>query len=244
MNESANILNNMPEFTKIGSFGFFFWAILIGIFLSVFINMGPSFITLLQTSIHRGFRSAFWFVLGVFLNDVMIIALCILTSIEVVMRSHQEFSLFIIAAGIILFLFGLFTFFRKVKNDEALQAEENKRVAETDKVLKEKQDTPSWIIFFGKGFLINILNPFVWFFWFSSVAIVAANMGGNKITTMVFFAIIMGTSLGLELLKAWGAASLKRFFNAKRIRIMNKIVGVVLMLFGLYFIVIRGILNF
>jgi hypothetical protein len=47
----------------------------------------------------------------------------------------------------------------------------------------------------------------------------------------------------MELLKAWGAAKLKVFFNAERTTLMNKIAGVLLMLCGAYFIIFRGIVN-
>ena len=242
MNESTEFLQRLPEFSKVGSFSFLFWAILMGIFMSVVINMGPAFITLVQTSLHRGFKSAAWFSLGVLLNDAVIILLCVLTSVQVVLTSHDEFQLFIIGAGIILFLFGLFTYIRKVKDEEEVMKEVDEKEKETQEILDKKKDTPSWIIFFGKGFAMNILNPFVWFFWFSAVAVVAGNMGGNKVNTLIFFAILLGTCFAVELLKAWGAASLKRFFNANRIRILNKVVGIALMLFGLYFIVFKGIL--
>ena len=109
--------------------------------------------------------------------------------------------------------------------------------------MKNQNDKPSWFVFLGKGFVLNILNPFVWLFWFSAVAIVAGNMGGNKLSTIVFFGIILGTTFLLELLKAWGAAKLKRFFNAERTTLMNKIAGVLLMLCGAYFIVFRGIVH-
>ena len=98
-------------------------------------------------------------------------------------------------------------------------------------------------MFLAKGFVLNILNPFVWIFWFSAVAIVAGNMGGNKVSTIVFFTIILGTTLFLELLKAWGAAKLKKFLDAERTVLMNKIAGILLMLCGAYFIIFRGILN-
>ena len=98
-------------------------------------------------------------------------------------------------------------------------------------------------MFLGKGFALNILNPFVWIFWFSSVAIVAGNMGGNKLSTLVFFGVILGTTLTLELLKAWSAARLKRFLNPKRTVLMNRLAGVLLMLCGVYFIIVNGILK-
>lgn len=233
------IFDRMPEFSRIGSFPFLMWAILIGVFLSVVVNMGPAFITLVQTSLHRGFRSAAWFALGVILNDALIVSLCILTSVQVVLSENSKIdpALFCIGAGIILVLFGIFTFRKKVKTIEQADAEGN------NSTLMVKDAKPAWYVFLGKGFALNILNPFVWIFWFSSVAITAGNMGGDKVSTLVFFAIILGTTLTVELLKAWGAARLKKFFNAKRTIMLNRITGVLLMLFGAYFIMFEGILK-
>ena len=237
METSPVIFDRMPEFSRIGSFSFLFWAIVIGLFLSVVVNMGPAFITLVQTSLHRGFKSAAWFATGVILNDAMVIVLCILTSVQVVMKSSLEAALACIGAGIILLLFGIFTFRRKVKErDEFIEKK-------SEEIMKPSDDKPEWFVFLGKGFILNILNPFVWLFWFTAVAMVAGNMGGNKLSTIVFFAIILGTTLAMELLKAWGAAKLKVFFNAERTTIMNKVAGILLMLCGAYFIIFRGIVN-
>lgn len=238
MENTPQIFDRMPEFSRIGSFSFLMWAIMIGLFLSVFVNMGPAFITLVQTSLHRGFRSAAWFAVGVILNDAMIISLCIMTSVQVVMRSPSEAALASIGAGVILVLFGIFTYRRKVKAPE-----ENFLEQRTNEIVKERDDKPSWFVFFGKGFVLNILNPFVWIFWFSAVAMVAGNMGGNKISTLVFFAIIMGTTLALEILKAWGAAQLKQFFTPDRTIIMNRVAGMLLIVFGTYFIIFRGVVH-
>ncbi len=234
------IFDKMPEFSRIGSFSFLFWAISIGFFLSIVVNMGPAFITLVQTSLHRGFRSAAWFATGVILNDAMVISICVLASVQVVMKSSKEAALACIGAGIVLLLFGIFTYKKKVKEREERDAYIEKR---TNEMLKKQEDKPAWFVFLAKGFVLNILNPFVWIFWFSAVAIVAGNMGGNKVSTIVFFTIILGTTLFLELLKAWGAAKLKKFLDAERTVLMNKIAGILLMLCGAYFIIFRGILN-
>lgn len=237
MENAPDIFDKMPEFSRIGSFSFLLWAILIGLFLAVIVNMGPAFITLVQTSLHRGARSAAWFAIGVILNDAMVIFLCILTSVQVVMRSQFEASLACIGAGIILLLFGIFTYRRKVKGREEMIEKRSQEI------MKNASDKPAWFVFLGKGFVLNILNPFVWIFWFSAVAMVAGNMGGNKLSTIVFFAIVLGTTLAVELLKAWGASRLKKFLNPDRTALMNKIAGVLLMLCGAYFIIFRGIVN-
>jgi threonine/homoserine/homoserine lactone efflux protein len=258
MGNEMQLFDRMPEISRIGSFPFLMWAILIGVFLSVVVNMGPAFITLLQTSLHRGFRSAAWFAFGVILNDTMVVLLCILTSVQVTMKDTKiDPALFCIGAGVILVLFGVFTFRKKVRALDTVNQDSKSVVIKNSKKAKSmdslddeektvvvKNDVkPAWYVFLGKGFALNILNPFVWIFWFSSVAIVAGNMGGNKTSTLVFFAIILGTTLTLELLKAWGAARLKRFLNPKRTMLMNRIAGVLLMLCGAYFIIIEGVLK-
>ena len=237
MENSIEIFDKMPEFSRIGSFSFLLWAILISLFLTIIVNMGPSFIVLIQTSLHRGFRSAAWFVTGVLLNDALIVMLCILSSVQVVMRSSREAALACIGAGIIILLFGIFTYRRKVKDREDMIAKRS------NEIMKDQNKKPAWFVFFGKGFVFNILNPFVWLFWFSAVAIVAGNMGGKKLSAIVFFGIILGSTYFFELLKAWGAAKLKKFLNAKRTELINKITGVMLVLIGTYFIVFRGIVH-
>ena len=237
MENTSGIFEKLPEFSRIWSFSFVIWAVVIGLFLSLIVNMGPAFITLVQTSLHRGFKSAAWFISGVVLNDAMIISLYILTSVQVVMRSELEVTLFSIGAGIILVLFGVFTFRRKAEDKESLI---EKR---TNEIMEKKDDKPSWLLMLGKGFVINLLNPFVWIFWFSAVAVVAGSMGGNKVNTIVFFALILGTTLMCELLKAWGAAKLKVFFNPQRTTIMNRCAGILLVVCGIYFIVLKGVVN-
>lgn len=224
---------------------FIFDAIVLGLTLSIVFGFGPAFITLIQTSIHRGFRSAAWFSFGVFLNDLLMVSLCVLTSIQVVAEGDKEMFFFSLGAGIILILFGIFTYTRKVKEDnfKGIKERTDEIIDENKERFKKDDDTPKWFVFVGKGFVLNILNPFVWIFWFSTVAVTAGTMGGNKLKLMIFFGIVLATCLGCDILKAKGASFLKRFFNAKRIRIMNNVIGVGLVLFGLYFIV-SGLIKF
>ena len=226
-------------------FRFVFDAIVFGLTLAVVFGFGPAFITLLQTSIHRGFRSAAWFAVGVFLNDILMVALCVLTSIQVVANNERELFYFSLGAGLILILFGIFTYNKKVKEDnfKSIKERTDEIIDENREVFKNEDDTPRWFVFLGKGFVLNILNPFVWIFWFSTVAVTAGTLDGNKLKVLLFFAIVLATSFGCDLLKAKGASFLKKFFNAKRIRIMNKIIGWGLVLFGLYFIV-SGLIKF
>ena len=144
-----------------------------------------------------------------------------------------------------MILFGIFTYTKKVREDnyKGIKERTDEIIDENREKFKKADDTPKWFVYLGKGFVLNILNPFIWIFWFSTVAITSGNMDGNKPKTLLFFAIMIGTCFLCDLLKARLASFLKRFFNAKRIRIMNIIIGAGLVLFGLYFI-IRGFVEF
>lgn len=241
----VNLFGRMPE-THVGSFDFLFWAVLFGVLLSLVVSVGPALITLVQTSLHYGFKSAAWFATGVILNDTMIVAICILTTVLTNLQSKFNFDnpVFSICAGVVFILFGVFTFTRKAKEKRKLTEEK------LDILVEVSEDKPFWLVFLGKGFALNVLNPGVWFFWFTAVAVVSGNLRGyeagstmNTISIILFFAIMLATTLATELLKAWGAAKLKVFFNPKRTTMMNRIAGILLVLFGLYFIILKGIVN-
>ena len=104
---------------------FIFDAVILGLTLAFVFGFGAAFVTLIQTSIQHGFKQAAWFALGVNLNDVVMVCLCVMTSIQVVANGNHEMFLFSLGAGIILILFGVFTYNRKVK-------EENYRVYGAD----------------------------------------------------------------------------------------------------------------
>lgn len=211
-------------------------AVAFGLTLAIVFGFGPVFFTLLQTSIDRGFRQAAWLALGVMINDLMLVSLCVLTSVQVVVENDQEMLLFSIGAGIVLILVGLYTFMKG--KGRVVPAKGGDAVP-----VPEVKDPSRGIVYIGKGFVLNVLNPFVWIFWFSAVAVTAGNFDGDKTKTMLFFAVTLLTSFSCDLLKAKGATFFKRFFDDRRISILNKAIGAALMVFGLYFI-IRGVVKF
>ncbi|MBU2558717.1 MAG: LysE family transporter [Bacteroidetes bacterium] len=204
----------------------FFEGILLGLTLATFFGFGPAFFALIQTSIHRGFGPAALLALGIFLNDVLMVVLCLMGAIQIVTAPSNYFW-FGISSGIILIIFGLVTFSRKV--------EEQKEIPEDDSIeLPVKVSGPRWFTYIAKGFFMNIVNPFVWIFWVGVVVGISARMGGEEAKLTTFFSGTLITVLAGDLLKAYGAYAVKGFFTAKMIQRLNKIAGVGLMLFGIY----------
>lgn len=222
----------------------FFDAVVFGLTLALVFGFGPVFFTLLQTSIDRGFRSAAWMALGVLCCDIVIVSLCVLTSIRLVADNDREMFLFSLGTGIILILFGLYTYFKRGGDDAYKQMQDRMKAMEASGgKMPDPEKVPSWFVFFGKGFFLNILNPFVLLFWLSAVAVVSGNFEGDKAQTLLFFAVTLATSFGCDLLKAKAASFLQRFFNPRRLQILNRAIGIGLVVFGVVFIV-RGFVKF
>ena len=203
-------------------------GIFLGLTLAIFFGFGPALFALLQTSMHRGFLSGVWLAVGIFLSDLALVALCFMGAIQIISKPENNLA-FAIISGIILIVFGIVTYTRKVyisKEDEELEIKK-----------------PGLITFVLKGFFLNFTNPFVWVFWMGVVVGFTANFGGNVRSTYLFFSAALLTVLITDVLKSFAAYKIKRFLTQKTMLLINRIAGIGLMLFGL-FLIIRGLLTF
>lgn len=212
----------------------FLEGVIIGLTLALIMGFGPSFFTLIQTSINRGFKSAMLLDIGIILNDIMIVALMMMTNVQFNIKSEKGLMYAGISAGIILIIFGIYTYTLSPKRVISISENNNNSI---DKMNEKFNDDPKWYVYVTKGFLINVFNPFVWIFWITCVATASSSYGGNKDSLMTFFLGIFLTALFFDILKALGAYSLKKFFTEKMLKILNKITGIALILSAIYIIV-------
>lgn len=212
----------------------FIEGVIIGLTLALIMGFGPSFFTLIQTSINRGFKSAMLLDLGIVLNDIMIVALMMMTNVQFNIKGERGLIYAGISAGIILIIFGVYTYTLSPKKIIHISENNNSSIER----LNEKFDVaPKWYVYITKGFLINVFNPFVWIFWVTCVATASSTYNGNKNSLIVFFIGIFSTALFFDILKALGAYSLKRFFTEKMLKTLNKVTGIALILSALYIII-------
>jgi len=197
-------------------------GMILGFTLAIFFGFGPALFALIQTSIHRGLWSGFLLAFGIFLSDVALVALCFLGAINI-MTKPENHLVFGIISGIILILFGYFTFRKKVE------------LANPDS--EDEANKPGPITYVLKGFFLNIANPFVWIFWMGIVVGITANYEGQVQDVILFFASSLLTVLATDLLKCFGSYKIKRFLTVKLIQWVNRIAGIGLALFGVYLIV-------
>lgn len=211
----------------------FFEGMLLGLTLATFFGFGPAFFALVQTSIHRGFKSAALLAFGIFLNDLLMVVLCLMGSIQIVTEPSNYFW-FGITAGVVLVIFGLVTYSRKVAEQKDSDNDSDDENDNNNLPIVVKG--PPWITYIAKGFFMNIVNPFVWIFWVGVVVGISARLGGDEHELTSFFSGTLIVVLLSDLLKAYAAYSLKKFLTAHMIRLFNKIAGAGLILFGIYLI--------
>ena len=85
-----------------------------------------------------------------------------------------------------------------------------------------------------KGFIFNIANPTTWMFWLIPIG-VASSYPSTRYQ-IIFLASILATTLSMDLLKCAISNELKKFMTDRVITYMNRIIGVILILFGIYLI--------
>jgi threonine/homoserine/homoserine lactone efflux protein len=178
--------------------------------------------TLLQTSIHRGVKSAIFLAFGIFLSDVFVVYLAFMGALQLI-NQRNNYIIAGIVGGLILIGFGLYTFYHKIHIDENNKAVEVRVAGPLTYILK--------------GFFLNIMNPFVWFFWISAMVGVSATYGDDKHGIMIFFIGTLATVFGSDVLKVFIASKIKAHLKANILVRVNHFVGILLVGFGIFLII-------
>jgi len=199
-------------------------AILIGFFLAFMI--GPVFFMLIQTSVLKGFRAAFIFDIGVILGDITFILIAYFGSKSLLEEIKDDPRLFYIG-GLILLIYGLITYLDKSQKNI---------IPNKDFLLPEKTN---YIKLFFKGFFLNFINVGVLAFWLGMIVIVGSNLQMNPTKIFNYFSIILVSYLITDIGKILVAKQLKKKLTPKIAYKIKRVMGIVLMVFGI-FLILKG----
>jgi threonine/homoserine/homoserine lactone efflux protein len=209
---------------------FFLQAIGIGFLLSVMV--GPVFFVLLETSITKGIRAALALDIGVFISDILYILFALsfvdqITSIN----SGENKLIFGFLGGSIFIIYGIFYFFKKSKMaDLTMEAEDTS---------KDVGAAPKDYLLLGlKGFILNIANPAVIFYWLSILSLAAQSLPDNtknpNTWILLFLSILLGTYFGFDILKVFAAKKLRTLVNQNLLNALNILIGLIFLLTGVF----------
>ncbi len=204
-------------------------AVITGFILSIMI--GPVFFVLLETSIKKGIRAAIAFDIGVLLSDMVYILIALNFYFEVQHLTEGENQhLLKIIGGALFMIYGVITFFKKAK------------VSKKDSKGNIVKDTSDYKMLMLKGFVLNIANPLVIFYWFSVMTLAEKTEGDSTVPVLFFLGIILITFFSFDLLKIIGAKQLRPLMTDKLLRALNQLIGIVFAGFGI-FLLIQGFLG-
>lgn len=190
-------------------------GLLFGLLLCVLI--GPVFFALIQNAIEKGFFSGFFMAIGIAVSDTIYIFVTYLGVSQLV--DNPSFNMWLGGiGGTIMLVFGVFYMFKPVptKGLKQLHAEETK-----------------WFQQIVKGFVLNGINPFVLIFWIGIVSKITVDFQYNTNQAITFFIVLIITVFSVDILKSYFAVKLSEIVTPRFMKIMNRIVGVALVLFSL-----------
>ena len=212
-----------------------FEGLLFGLTLTVM--AGPILFALLQAGIEHGFRAGMMVALGVFTSDVLFVTAVYfgLNYIQAVIKM-DGFNLTLgIAGGIALILIGLGTYFSKppsLPNDDFFSEKE------IQEDLNEIPDVKNFSYFklLLKGFLVNTINPFTFFFWGVIAAGKLAESGFSQDEFFLFFGAILFVIIASDTLKVYLAKVIRKYLKPENILLVRRISGIAFVIFGIILI--------
>lgn len=193
-------------------------AILSGFLLGMALvfSVGPVIFTIIKLRINYGLKSAFYFIGGVWVSDVVwVVAANFFGGFLIELIRYNKTISWL--GG--LFLVGLgfyYLFLKKQITEEQMEAG-----------IEVSGRTNAGL--FVTGFLINTLNPAVIALWLAAATKAVSNAIDERV---VLFAICLSLNMLADILKIYLAGKLKQKLTANNIKIVNMISGLLYVGFG------------
>ena len=194
-----------------------------GLALSVLV--GPLLFALVQTSIEQGFRAGWTVGWGIWISDILFIAITyffISIVAEITEWDGLELTLGIVG-GIILILFGLGSLLSKPPNIKNME----------EKAVRQDSYLSLWL----KGFVLNTANPFTFFFWIGVSGLVFTNKDPSDTNALYFYGGLIGTLFITDTTKVALAKLIRKWLKPHYILWMRRVVGIAFIIFGVVLLV-------
>lgn len=181
--------------------------------------MGPIFVALTQTGIEKGVRAGLLVGLGIWISDIIIIAVMIslLKTLNPEDLEGDFKKYFGLIGGLILIVFGLGTALKKAS------------FPNNKKAFTAKSISGYWL----KGFLVNTINPFTFIFWTTLITAYVVVKDLNTFQINLFFGTIIATIMVTDTLKVLGAKAIRNKLSKEDMMLISKIAGIALIVFGI-----------
>ncbi|HNQ13283.1 MAG TPA: LysE family translocator [Bacteroidia bacterium] len=179
--------------------------------------IGPVFFLILAISVRQGPLAGIVFAAGVLLSDAVYIIL-VAVGLSQLFESNWFVQYGSYLGSTLLLVYGISILFKK-----------NTRVenTESDELIPTRP-----VINFSKGFVMNMINPFVPLFWIG----VSAGISSYEYTSndkFLFYLSALVVVFLTDSTKAYLASKLSRVITAQILILFNRLAAIALILFGL-----------
>jgi|TARA_B110000240_G_scaffold124195_1_gene138500 threonine/homoserine/homoserine lactone efflux protein len=207
----------------------FFPAIPIGILLSF--TIGPVFFTVLETSISKGVKAAIFVDIGVVLSDVVFFVIAFFSTNSLLISIEKNTDSWYFLGGVLLMAYA------GVSLIKIIQEKNNPENKEGAKI----ENSPNLLKMVVKGFLLNIINVVVLFYWVGIILYFGPQLEMDESRISLFFIVIISTYFTIDLGKIYLAQQLKKKLTDLVIKTIKIVVNSFIVICGL-FLVFKGIL--
>ena len=189
----------------------------LGLYLAV--SVGPILFTVINKSLNNGIRGGFSFVAGIWLSDILFVSISNVFTVFTAHFANVYIKEIGYCGGALLLVLGCYYTFFKKANIQPLDAGRLKKL-----------NTSEMTKLFTTGFLINTLNPILFFEWLSAATIFAKTYSVNY--RIVIFVACLSINILSDFLKVMLADKIKSKLTVHNLRIVDIITGTVLIICG------------
>ena len=197
-------------------------AVPLGILLSF--SFGPLFFILLETSISKGIKQAFFIDVGVVAADITFFSVAYFGASKLITEENQP-ALFVLG-GVLLSSYGVLSFFKTYKKRKKQQKGKVKVI-----------ETPNLFSLAIKGYLLNIINVAVLFFWTGVLFVIGPKFEMEMGKIWLFFLATVSTYIIVNLCKYYFASKLKTKLTDSILYKMKQVLNLFVFIFGVYLVV-------
>jgi len=195
--------------------------------LLLVISVGPVIFAIIKQSINNGHSGGYSFVIGVWISDFLLVVLSNLFSELVTMLLDFKMQIGIVGSAFLMGMGIFYIFLKKVSihpediSLPPLKSSDHAKIA-------------------LQGFLLNTLNPAVIAFWLTAATAIAVSHTIRD--RIIIFATALLFNMSADVVKVTLAGKLRKKLTVKNIRLINKVSGIILFIFGT--VLLFGVLIF
>ncbi|MAV04854.1 LysE family transporter [Flavobacteriaceae bacterium] len=203
-------------------------AIPIGIVLAF--TIGPVFFTVLETSISKGIKAAIFVDIGVVLSDVMFFIIAFFSTNSLLNSIEENTDSWYFLGGVLLVAYAGVSLIKIIQEKNNPENKEGALI----------ENSPNLLKMVVKGFLLNIINVVVLFYWVGIILYFGPQLEMNESKIYLFFIIIISTYFTIDLGKIYLAQQLKKKLTDIVIKTIKIVVNSFIVICGL-FLIFKGI---